>query len=294
MNGSRNASVEGGCVAAVTDEHPFRRRADEAGCCAVRDLDAASGIAARDLARSLVPAVRVPAGAGRTRQTRGEQPRIVAAVRTPPPVGCGGRIRRRRARRRSRRESVEAGASRRYGRWRMQLLSWLDACVSPVFGLVLVGFDAPTRRARAVSPAAGIRRGRPAVDPGSTSHGGPVSWWSVRGGAALTSYIIVSNHQSMFDIPSASPPFLLHPSEVHSKRSLGSWIQSYNLREGGHVLIDRPMPPDAIRTRSRPRRAKPPRCSRNAGSSGRARPIQTGGHPGPPREGARAPVVAAD
>ena len=56
-----------------------------------------------------------------------------------------------------------------------------------------------------------------------------------------TSYVIVSNHQSMFDIPIlGSLLFSTFPKYI-SKRSLGRWIPSvsYNLRRGGHVLIDR-------------------------------------------------------
>jgi len=56
-----------------------------------------------------------------------------------------------------------------------------------------------------------------------------------------TPYIIVSNHQSMFDIPIFGALFLSNFPKYVSKRSLGRWIPSvsYNLRRGGHVLIDR-------------------------------------------------------
>lgn len=56
-----------------------------------------------------------------------------------------------------------------------------------------------------------------------------------------TGYILVANHQSMFDIPVlGSLLFSNHPKYV-SKRELGRWIPSisYNLRRGGHALIDR-------------------------------------------------------
>ena len=56
-----------------------------------------------------------------------------------------------------------------------------------------------------------------------------------------TSYVIVSNHQSMFDIPLFAALFFSNFPKYISKRSLGRWIPSvsYNLRRGGHVLIDR-------------------------------------------------------
>jgi 1-acyl-sn-glycerol-3-phosphate acyltransferase len=56
-----------------------------------------------------------------------------------------------------------------------------------------------------------------------------------------TGYLIVSNHQSMFDVPIfGALLFTNHPKYV-SKRSLSRWIPSisYNLRRGGHALIDR-------------------------------------------------------
>jgi 1-acyl-sn-glycerol-3-phosphate acyltransferase len=48
-------------------------------------------------------------------------------------------------------------------------------------------------------------------------------------------YIIVSNHQSMFDIPILGALLLSHFPKYISKRSLGRWIPSvsYNLRRGG-------------------------------------------------------------
>jgi len=56
-----------------------------------------------------------------------------------------------------------------------------------------------------------------------------------------TSYIVVSNHQSMFDIPLFAWAMPTNFPKYISKRSLGSWIPavSYNLRRGGHALIDR-------------------------------------------------------
>lgn len=56
-----------------------------------------------------------------------------------------------------------------------------------------------------------------------------------------TAYILVSNHQSMFDIPMFAWALPENFPKYISKRSLASWIPgvSYNLRHGGHALIDR-------------------------------------------------------
>lgn len=56
-----------------------------------------------------------------------------------------------------------------------------------------------------------------------------------------TSYIIVSNHQSMFDIPSFGWQFFTNFPKYISKVELAKWIPSVSvqLRNGGHALIDR-------------------------------------------------------
>jgi len=61
-------------------------------------------------------------------------------------------------------------------------------------------------------------------------------------------YIVVSNHQSMFDIPILGNLLFASFPKYISKRSLGRWIPSvsYNLRRGGHVLIDRNDAPAAL------------------------------------------------
>jgi len=63
-----------------------------------------------------------------------------------------------------------------------------------------------------------------------------------------TPYIIVSNHQSMFDIAILGHLFFSNFPKYVAKRSLGRWIPSvsYNLRRGGHVLIDRGDAPSAL------------------------------------------------
>src|SRR4029079_4218826 len=61
-------------------------------------------------------------------------------------------------------------------------------------------------------------------------------------------YIIVSIYQSMFDIPILGSLFFSNFPKYISKRSLGRGIPSvsYNLRKGGHVLIDRSDAPGAL------------------------------------------------
>ncbi|MDG2303210.1 MAG: lysophospholipid acyltransferase family protein [Candidatus Binatia bacterium] len=53
--------------------------------------------------------------------------------------------------------------------------------------------------------------------------------------------IMLSNHQSMFDIPLFAWALPRNFPKYISKRSLAKWIPgiSYNLRHGGHALIDR-------------------------------------------------------
>ena len=56
-----------------------------------------------------------------------------------------------------------------------------------------------------------------------------------------TSYLFIANHQSMFDIPILSSLLFSNFPKYVSKRELARWIPSisYNLRRGGHALIDR-------------------------------------------------------
>src|SRR6266849_6371886 len=56
-----------------------------------------------------------------------------------------------------------------------------------------------------------------------------------------TPYLIVANHQSMFDIPIFGALFFTNFPKYVSKQSLAKWIPSisYNLRRGGKALIDR-------------------------------------------------------
>lgn len=54
-------------------------------------------------------------------------------------------------------------------------------------------------------------------------------------------YLIVANHQSLFDVPLFGGVLLSNYPKYVAKRELGKWIPtiSYNLRRGGNVLIDR-------------------------------------------------------
>ena len=56
-----------------------------------------------------------------------------------------------------------------------------------------------------------------------------------------TPYLLIANHQSMFDIPIVGALLFTNYPKYVSKRELASWIPSisYNLRRGGNALIDR-------------------------------------------------------
>ena len=133
-----------------------------------------------------------------------------------------------------------------------RLWSWLTTIVFlPVFGLILVVFDVVQRVAYAISPRA-------------QEYVAGALQWSLVHAFRLTGmrllverapslrphapYIIVSNHQSMFDIPILGSVFFSNFPKYISKRSLGHGIPSvsYNLRHGGHVLIDRSDGPAAV------------------------------------------------
>jgi 1-acyl-sn-glycerol-3-phosphate acyltransferase len=56
-----------------------------------------------------------------------------------------------------------------------------------------------------------------------------------------TPYLVVSNHQSMFDVPIFGSLLFSNFPKYVAKRELARWIPSisYNLRRGGNALIDR-------------------------------------------------------
>ena len=59
--------------------------------------------------------------------------------------------------------------------------------------------------------------------------------------APRTPYVLIANHQSMFDIPMFGALLFSNYPKYVSKRELARWIPSisYNLRRGGNALIDR-------------------------------------------------------
>lgn len=61
-------------------------------------------------------------------------------------------------------------------------------------------------------------------------------------------YLVIANHQSMFDIPIYGALLFSNFPKYVSKKSLAKWIPSisYNLRRGGNALIDRGDPGQAI------------------------------------------------
>ncbi|MGH0030894.1 MAG: lysophospholipid acyltransferase family protein [Myxococcota bacterium] len=70
------------------------------------------------------------------------------------------------------------------------------------------------------------------------------------------SYLFIGNHQSMFDIPIHGAVLWSHFPKYVSKAELARWIPSisYNLRAGGHAIIDRSdrgQATDAIRSLGR-------------------------------------------
>ncbi len=120
------------------------------------------------------------------------------------------------------------------------------------FGLILVVFDIAQRIARVCG-----RRPHEYV-------AGALQWSLVRAFAICgtrlqiersarvhphTPYLIVANHQSMFDVPILGALFFTNFPKYVSKRSLAKWIPSisYNLRRGGNALIDRDDPEQAVR-----------------------------------------------
>lgn len=149
-----------------------------------------------------------------------------------------------------------------------RLWSWATTLVFlPVFGGILLVFDVAQRVAHAISPRA------------QEYVAGALQWSLVQAfrltGMRLrverapevhshASYIIVSNHQSMFDIPILGSAFFSNFPKYISKKSLGRRIPSvsYNLRKGGHVLIDRSDGPTAVAAiRELGRRVAAGRCS---------------------------------
>jgi 1-acyl-sn-glycerol-3-phosphate acyltransferase len=64
-----------------------------------------------------------------------------------------------------------------------------------------------------------------------------------------SAYLIVANHQSMFDIPILGATLFTNYPKYVSKRELAHWLPgiSYNLRRGGNAIIERSDRKQAIR-----------------------------------------------
>jgi len=133
-----------------------------------------------------------------------------------------------------------------------RVLSWATTLVFlPVFGLILAVFDVAQRIARVFGQ-------RPQEHVAGALQWALMQAFRICGTRVIVdrspklrpwhSYIIVSNHQSMFDIAILGSLFYSNFPKYVSKRSLGKWIPSvsYNLRAGGHVLIDRSDAPSAL------------------------------------------------
>lgn len=125
------------------------------------------------------------------------------------------------------------------------LLSWATTLVFlPVFGLILLVFDPVQRVARLFGQ-------RPQEHVAGALQWSLVQAWRICGTRLVVErspkmrpwqhYIIVSNHQSMFDIALLLHLFFTNFPKFVSKRELARFIPSvsYNLRRGGNCLIDR-------------------------------------------------------
>ncbi|HEY2388381.1 MAG TPA: lysophospholipid acyltransferase family protein [Candidatus Binatia bacterium] len=133
-----------------------------------------------------------------------------------------------------------------------RILDWVGTILFlPVFGLTLVVFDVLQRLAKACGKrphdymvacmctalVTGFRitglRLRVERHPTVRSH---------------RPYVIISNHQSMFDIALLGHVFFSNFPKYVSKRELAKWIPSvsYNLKRGGSALINRGDPVQAV------------------------------------------------
>ena len=149
-----------------------------------------------------------------------------------------------------------------------RVLSWVATLFFlPVFAIILLVFDVAQRVAnlfgqRAQEHVAGVLQWtllqafRICGVTFTVERAPEVERW--------TSYIIISNHQSMFDIVLLGSVLYSNFPKYVSKDSLARRIPSisYNLRNGGHVLIDRGDPESAeAGIRELGRRVRTDRCS---------------------------------
>jgi 1-acyl-sn-glycerol-3-phosphate acyltransferase len=119
------------------------------------------------------------------------------------------------------------------------------------FGLLLVVFDIAQRVARLFGPrpheyvvgALQVSLVRALALCGTR--------WQVQRSPHIrpyTPYLIIANHQSMYDVPIIGALFFTNFPKYISKKSLARWIPSisYSLRRGGNALIDRDDPAQAV------------------------------------------------
>ena len=113
-----------------------------------------------------------------------------------------------------------------------------------VFALILLVFDLPQRIAR--------RFGRRPQEQVAGALQVALAWACRLTGTRISverspsvlpnhSYLILANHQSMFDIPILGAELFTNYPKYVSKQELARWIPSisYNLRHGGNALIER-------------------------------------------------------
>ena len=128
---------------------------------------------------------------------------------------------------------------------RRRLIDWVVTIpFLAFFGLILLVFDWPQRVARLFGP-------RPQEIVAGALQVALV--WAFRlTGARISiersarvlprqSYLILANHQSIFDIPILGAELFTNYPKYVSKRELARWLPSisYNLRRGGNALIER-------------------------------------------------------
>jgi 1-acyl-sn-glycerol-3-phosphate acyltransferase len=133
-----------------------------------------------------------------------------------------------------------------------RFLAWVGTLAFlPAFGAILVVFDPAQRIARLFGrrPQEHVAGAlQVALVAAFRLCGTRVAVERAPGFVPGGSYLVVSNHQSMFDIPLLGALLRRSFPKYVSKRELGRWIPSvsYNLRRGGHALIDRADAPAAI------------------------------------------------
>ena len=129
------------------------------------------------------------------------------------------------------------------------------------FGAILLVFDPLQRIARLFGP-----RPQEVVVGGCRSRSSPpfrlcgtrIEVERSPGVRPHTPYLLIANHQSMFDIPIFGALLFTNYPKYVSKRELASWIPSisYNLRRGGNALIDRADREQAVEAIRDARRAR--------------------------------------